>query len=1143
MSQFPYPGLRSFLKEEEDIFFGREEQVDQLLERLEKSHFLAVVGPSGCGKSSLVKAGMLPALELGFLESVGEKWQIAEMRPGTQPMRNLAESLLENWDGPVDAERVAFLVANLERGPLGLLEKLREKPLPDDTGLLILVDQFEEIFRYHRQDIDDAERFVDLLLASAEQKQFPIYVVITMRSEFLGDCALFPGLPEMMNDNQFLTPRMNRDQRRGAIIGPAEMFDGKIEPALVNWILNEMGSDPDQLPLMQHALMRLWTIRADHILRLDDYLNDNKLGTLKNSLSNHADEIYNKLHEDQKQIAETLFRCLTQRSEKNIDTRRPSKISEVAEIAEVLPEKVEKVVNDFSASGCNFLTTDGSFVDISHESLIRQWNTLKDWVEKEAESADHYRHIESSALRWKKKEGALWGTPDLEYALKWKKEQNPNPYWAKRYGDHFHLAMEFLDESEKKRAEEKREERRKRLLKGFSIAASFIIVIIFYFSLWALHERGIAQDNLAKNYFYLTSQKFRTDDYTQARQLINESRNLDEKTAAEYVPPRNLMSWFADLMGGTPEHTCNGAGAILQSIALSPDGRTLAVAGEKGTIALFDAEIGNMLRQWTGHDQHDINGIVFYPDGKRIATAGDNRRIILWNLPDGENQPQWMTDKPWAFAISPDGSLLASSGPDGNITIRDSETGREQQKLEGHSAPVNDLAFSPDGTCIASASSDKTVKIWKLDSGELLYKLGHNSEVLAVAFHPSGELLATGTKDNEIRLWNIESGEMTDILEGHKNAVSDLTFSDSGDYLISASTDQTIRIWDTDSGVTLRVLQGHTAGVRGVIARGETVYSVGNDQTLRAWGMASQNMSIARISGEPSTCAISPDCNKIAAGFADGSVELFALPEIKELWKKDNAHEKDVNQVVFSPDGKFLASAGFDDAVKVWQINDRALYQSFKGHESGAHGIAYSPDGKTLITAGRDGQIGKFEIGREQGEFHPAHEGAVTAVAFDSAGQRLVSTGENGQTKLWDIKTWPPILLQRFPASGDALMRAAFSPDNSRIAAVGRDTRVRIFDVRYPASEQTFIGHKNTVYDVAFTPGGQVATVSMDATIRFWDTEIGSELFTLNLPAKSGQPVPLWDFDLQCTASENCIISVPLTSGKLVVYRLQNIFF
>ncbi|MGH8522566.1 MAG: hypothetical protein ACREU9_14345, partial [Gammaproteobacteria bacterium] len=212
------PGLRPFKREESDIFFGREQHVDQLLEKLAQQHFLAVVGTSGCGKSSLVKAGMLPALDAGFLAQAGARWTVADLRPGHRPMWALAESLLASQAfAPArgtEPESLALLHATLRRGPLGLVEVMRETPLPETANLLVLVDQFEEIFRY-RRDIDsqEADAFVALLVASARQREVNVYIALTMRSDFLGDCAVFLDLPETINESQFLAPRLTRDQR------------------------------------------------------------------------------------------------------------------------------------------------------------------------------------------------------------------------------------------------------------------------------------------------------------------------------------------------------------------------------------------------------------------------------------------------------------------------------------------------------------------------------------------------------------------------------------------------------------------------------------------------------------------------------------------------------------------------------------------------------------------------------------------------------------------------------------------------------------------------------------------------------------------------------------------------------------------
>jgi hypothetical protein len=332
----PYPGLRPFRDSETEIFFGREEQTDQLLEKLQSAHFIAVVGPSGCGKSSLVRAGLIAALETGFLSDGGAAWRVAEMRPGDQPLSRLADALVApSALGPElghEASDTALVRAMLRRGPLGLIEIVREACLPANQNLLLLVDQFEEIFRFRAQgSTDDADAFVALLLASSAQREVPIYVVITMRSDFLGDCALFTGLPEAINDSQYLTPRLSREQIRAAIAGPARVFGGDVEPALVNRLLNEIGPEPDHLPLLQHALMRMWTHaqgrdgadpsqpgeagQAPGASRLwitvEDYA---AVGQLSEALSKHANEVFFSLSAAQQKVAQALFRRLTKRT-------------------------------------------------------------------------------------------------------------------------------------------------------------------------------------------------------------------------------------------------------------------------------------------------------------------------------------------------------------------------------------------------------------------------------------------------------------------------------------------------------------------------------------------------------------------------------------------------------------------------------------------------------------------------------------------------------------------------------------------------------------------------------------------------------------------------------------------------------------
>ena len=459
----PYPGLRPFERHEADIFFGRETQVDAMVDRLGRHCLLAVTGSSGCGKSSLVRAGLLEALETGLLAKAGPVWRFATLRPGGHPMTELAAALLGALGSPRSPDDVALRRASLERGPLSLIEELSERPLPDNGNLLVLVDQFEELFRYRSlASREEAEAFVALLLASAGQAAVRIYVVLTMRSDFLGRCADFDGLAEAVTDAQYLCPRLSRDQIRSAIERPAEVFGGKVEPRLVARIVNDMGTGPDQLPLMQHALMRLWEQARERApnapqLRLDDYEAE---GDTKVSLSRHAEEILADVTRDRPERADTARRlfCLLTEGEGEGAVRRLAEVAEVVEVTGKPLDEVGAVADPFRAFGRSLLMpalerplTPDTVLDISHESLIRQWHRLKDWVRAEVASAEQYREIERRARRWDAGNAAFLDGVDLDVSLAWREREQPTAAWAARYSGDFALTMRFLGESRERR--------------------------------------------------------------------------------------------------------------------------------------------------------------------------------------------------------------------------------------------------------------------------------------------------------------------------------------------------------------------------------------------------------------------------------------------------------------------------------------------------------------------------------------------------------------------------------------------------------------------------------------------------------------------------------------------------------------------
>ena len=480
--QNPYPGLRPFRVDERHLYFGREQQVDRMVEKLAARRFLAVVGGSGSGKSSLVNCGLRPALHRGNMTAAGSHWRMAQMRPGSDPIGALAAALAEPGvlfdealSGAVSTE--ALVEGTLRLGSRGLVDIVEQADLPAGAHLLVVADQFEELFRFRglvrgaQADgygaAEDAVAFVRLLLEAAAQREVPIHVVLTMRSDFLGDCAQFSGLPEAINESQFLVPRLTRSEIRAAITGPAAVRGVKLSSVLVTTLLNDVGDNPDQLSILQHALNRTW-YHWEHLsdcqgnLQVAHY---NKAGKMAGALDLHADKAFGEFTDVPAQrLCAQVFKALTDTGTDARGTRRPTRLETLGQITGASQEQLTAVIDVFRKPSRSFLMpplserlTPQSAIDISHESLMRVWLRLKQWAEDEAQSARAYQRLRLAAAEFDKGEARLWADPQLRLALEWREKSHPTDGWAQLYGGGFESALAFLDQSHKQQRAERQQ--------------------------------------------------------------------------------------------------------------------------------------------------------------------------------------------------------------------------------------------------------------------------------------------------------------------------------------------------------------------------------------------------------------------------------------------------------------------------------------------------------------------------------------------------------------------------------------------------------------------------------------------------------------------------------------------------------------
>ncbi|MGA2292128.1 hypothetical protein [Bradyrhizobium sp.] len=539
-AEHPFPGLRPFAYQDHAYFFGREEQTYALYRLIDRFRFIAVVGSSGSGKSSLVRAGLLPLLDTETGEPGGRSWLWREMRPGDAPLprlTNLLASFSIDDDPMVASGRRDRIAAQLNRSSFGISEALAETNDVAGKSLVLVIDQFEELFRYAAVSArgdpsgnevrarDEATQFVQLLLEASRAPVNKIHVMLTMRSDFIGDCARFHGLPEAVSAAQFLVPSLTRDQLDEVIRQPVEKAGATIDPELVERLLNDCSTEMDQLPVLQHCLSRLWEeagkapastsatliVAPDAVpatqpttslqvaarrLALPHY---RAIGEFANALSQHADEILTDLPGPTLQLAvEQTFSALSELDKEGRAIRRALRFSQLVAETGVDDAAVRQVLDRFRADDCSFLTpsrfevkelTATTRIDVGHEALLRRWEKVSGrgaelgWLRAEQLAGERYRGL----LAMAEGDDAVLPAHLVDERWAWWRARPRTEAWAERYGGGFERVLRLLLVS-----------RRRQSLKRWFSAAMFAVVAVTAVAMFLLWQNAVQAQKKAE---------------------------------------------------------------------------------------------------------------------------------------------------------------------------------------------------------------------------------------------------------------------------------------------------------------------------------------------------------------------------------------------------------------------------------------------------------------------------------------------------------------------------------------------------------------------------------------------------------------------------------------------------------------------
>jgi WD40 repeat protein/tRNA A-37 threonylcarbamoyl transferase component Bud32 len=1082
----PFKGLASFEPVDAEYFFGRERLVAELVARLVGTGFLGIVGPSGSGKSSVLRAGLLPALAGGVLPGSGG-WRRLLLRPGERPLDELRRVLVTGAEDPL----------------VGALDVL-----PANGRLLLAVDQLEELFTACRSDAERAA-FADALVRAAADPEGRAVVVVALRADFYGRFAAYPGLAELLGANHVLVGPMQASQLRRVVELPAGRVGLRVESELVDALVDDVEGESGALPLLSTALLELWQKRQDNALTVAAY---RESGGVHGAVARLAEDSYARVPDGRKQLVRAILLRLVGEGEGEAPVRRRAPLAELdlesnKDVADVLATLADSRL---------VMVGEGS-VEVAHEALLREWPRLREWIEEDAEGRRLRRHMTQAATEWDaagRDQGELYRGARLAAALDWT---------ADHALDLNELEREFVTESrEVSEQETKRATRANRRLRALLAGVAVLLAAAVAGGMFAVVQRGDARDaETAQLAQRLGAQALVEKD-------LDRSLLLSRQAVAIEDSPQTRGYLLAALRRApTAIGIMHGHGGVLRGIAISPDGRMLAVGGGGGVL-FFDAatyeQVGEPLRV-----ADLVESLAYSPDGRTLAVGGD----LFVRLFDARTREQLaetaLGGVAMRMAFTNDGSQLVVLFPrgeaqdlgraDARITIRDAATlkpiGRSIQPEAFVGAYVGFYYASPhfaltaDDRFLITASEDGELAWWDLRSGKQTRTLKVAAGLHALALSPDGLTAAVGV-DRGIQLVDLGARTVRTATGGLTGTPNWVLFSPDGESIVSTNLDGTVTLWDVESATPRDTLRGHSNSVQQPVfsTDGGTLYTVSHDGTAIAWDLTAERglgrpftfthdrtFSAAGYDGHPGE--FSPDGRLIAVGLKKQGVALWDARELTPVGAPLLETGGEVKALVFSPDGRMLAAVTAGGSLTLWDLRSRSRLHgplSAGGGAVLAGGLGFSPDGVTLATASEVGvQLWDAPTGALLGTIGNGEAGDL-ALSADGAMIAFVRPHRGG-AEVWDTATRILIVAVdgTLPPYDD--LSVALSPDGGMLAVGGFGRVVRLWDVRTGRLVHELDQGGNGAFTLEFSPDGRTLAVSgFEPVASIWDVGAGTQI-------------------------------------------------
>ena len=928
----PFPGLRSFNTDESEFFFGRNAETEDLILKLLKNKYVTVIGASGTGKSSLVSAGVLPGIMKQKKDN--SAFRIISFSPGNNPFVNLAAALIKGLDteGKItDKNQLSDILQNQGN----LYDALDQITDGLEENILVNIDQFEDLFRFGSSGLSETNKikFIEFLINTINRNAPEIFIILSMRSEYMGECSHHWELARLINNSNYIVPEPGMENWRKIIEEPVILAGATIAPELTEVLLNDIRFRNDQFPVLQHSLMKIW----EHWQRSGDtqkplsVIDYNSIGTIKNAITVHGNEIYEELDNRGKEICAILFKSITRKGSDNKGIRQPSEIATIKSIAGCSDAEIFEVIEKFRQPSRTFFTcseellTDDTIIDLRNECLIHLWGKLVEWIDDEASSMQIYMRLSEASTLYQQGKTGLYRQPDLQTAINWREKQKPELSWALKYNPAFERAMVYLRTSEKAFFDEEASQsgQEKGALRKIGFLTGLFGIIIVLALGFTIIE-------------YI--QKLKSDRQT----------SISEKQKSLAIKQKELADSSANA-------------AIWQKNK----------ADSVAAIALKDAQKINELKliaeQQTAIAKKNA-GEAFHQKKLAIEQSSGNQRLRMISIGKtlSLKSIQMMGQKDLQTLLAYQAYLFnkKNNGPDNdpdiyaglyNVALQYGSI--NCKSFKGNSGEIKSIAFLPGKNEFFTSGSDGKILKWSLDNKDQALQVVYsgNDIIDAMAVSPDASWLACGSSNSSIRMIPLKGNSISYDLTGHKGEIKSLIFSFDGKYLYSAAVDGKVLKWDIAARTSVNMATGMMEIVSlDISSKGNYLAGLSTDGKVIVWNenKDSEKFRIETAGRNIKVVRFSPENNLLAVGYADGNVELWDIDLHKKI-SEVKAHNTLINDIQFNANLKQMATSGNDKKIKIYNIIDPADLSEppvIIDNQGFVLVMQFSPDGQMIVS-------------------------------------------------------------------------------------------------------------------------------------------------------------------------------------------------